>query len=474
MSDTRLSVSVDQIYVPEDYLRPINEMAAQAIARLIEKEGQKTPIAVYRSSARQGGEKPYTLIYGARRLRAMIILGRNEIEAVLRKKAEATILTITDNLAMPSLDALEQAEYFTAYRIWWENEYGPISRGGDRKSNGHRDRLISNSAFSEKTNFYKDISDIFGFSERTARRLQSIGRLYPALRDVLRGTSYAKDQKYLKKLTKFGPSHQAGIAAALKFEPDLDNVLRIADPTTGREGVGRMETGDWREKQFVDAWEGMPRDRRSAALDKIGAISKPLDPWPKSFPPPPPIPVHGNASPLWRMMQNPYATLPAKLTYDQLEAMKAEIEREAEEEDYRAQSLSAKINAEEAARRETFEKQRAKAKAAKSRKPKRGRPPDTPAVKFFKKLTKQGVSSGLAERLVYTLEVRNDFWIAKEAHKLNESQQEEVAHLIDSGCDLEDAAYRVMEMLQSPKEVGLYSAIETPRDFEQRSNLKPI
>lgn len=173
-------------------------------------------------------------------------------------------------------------------------------------------------------------------------------------------------------------------------------------------------------------------------------------------------------------MKNPYATLSAKLTYDQLEEMKADIERVAEEEDYRSRSLSAKINAEEAANREIFEKQRAKAKVAKSRKPKRGRPPDTLAMKLLKKLTKQGVGAGLAERLVYTLEVRNDFWIAKEAHKLNENQQEEVVHLIDSGCDLDDAAYRVMKMLQKPEEAGCYSAIETLRDFEQRSISKPF
>ncbi|MVA73350.1 hypothetical protein GOZ81_20050 [Agrobacterium vitis] len=468
-----ISIPIDKIHVPEDRIRPVDEAGAQALARLIEREGQLNPIAVYRSRVKGEG-KQYTLIYGGRRLRAMDILGSKEIKAVLRLKAEAPMLEISDNLSVANLPQLEKGEHIVRYVEWWMECNSSTAWGGDRRLRFHSETTHGKSEFLKKSGFYNDLSENFNISKTVGWRLYQIGSLERSLRDALRRTRYADDQGRLLKLRKMSLPQQAGIAAALKIEPDLDTVLRIADPASGRQSVGRMETGDWREKQFTDAWEGMPRARRAAALDKIGAIMKPIDPWPMSFPPPPPIPVPGNASPLWRMMKNPYATLSAKLTYDQLEEMKADIERVAEEEDYRSRSLSAKINAEEAANREIFEKQRAKAKVAKSRKPKRGRPPDTLAMKLLKKLTKQGVGAGLAERLVYTLEVRNDFWIAKEAHKLNENQQEEVVHLIDSGCDLDDAAYRVMKMLQKPEEAGCYSAIETLRDFEQRSISKPF
>ncbi|OLP49208.1 hypothetical protein BJF91_19205 [Allorhizobium taibaishanense] len=468
-----ISIPIDKIHVPEDRIRPVDEAAAHALARLIEREGQLNPIAVYKSHAKGEGRQ-YTLIYGGRRLRAMEILGFKEINAVLRLKAEALMLEISDNLSVANLPQLEKGEHVVRYVEWWIECNGSPGWGGDRRSRFQSETLHEKSEYLKKSGFYKDLSGNFSISKTVGWRLFQIGSLERSLRDALRGTRYADDQGRLLKLRKMSLPQQAGIAEALKIQPDLDRVLRIADPTSGRQSVGRMETGDWREKQFTDAWAGMPRDRRAAALGKIGAIMKPIDPWPASFPSPLPIPVPGNTSPLWRMMQNPYATLSAKLTYDQLEEMKAEIESEADELAYGAQSLSDKINAEEAARRETFEKQRAKAKAAKSRKAKRGRPPDPPRVKLFKKLTKQGVSAGLAKRLVYTLEVQSDFWITKEAHKLSGNQQEEISDLIDSGCDLEDAAYRVMKILQKPEEAGRYSAIDVLWDFDQRSILKPF
>lgn len=372
-------IPISSIHVPEDYLRPVDETAALGLSRLLKEEGQKAPIAVYRSNAKGEGRQ-YTLIYGARRLWAARHLGWVEIEAFLHPASDAHMLALTDNLSMPALKAIEQAEYFTAYRAWWEKKYGPVERGGSRKSNGHGGRLVDVSHNEEKYNFYKDITEKFQFSERTARRLYSIGRnLHPMLGDRLRGTGWDNDQRTLMKLARMPSDQQVRIAAALGELPDLKVILRMADPETGREASGRMETGDWREAQFVDAWKGMPRDRRAAALDKIGAVLKPLDPWPKEFPPLPAIPAAGNKSPLWRMLHNPFEQLSPKLTYAQIQAHKAKYDAQEKEAEYSAEALAGYIQAIENARREEYNAQRDKAKAKASRS--KRKPKIDPAVR---------------------------------------------------------------------------------------------
>ncbi len=445
MSDARLSIAIADILVPEDRLRPVDGGAALALSRLIQQEGQKSPIAVYRSNATG---KPYTLIYGARRLRALEILGAAEIEVVLRTKAEARMLEITDNLVMPALDALEQAEYVTAYRHWWETEFGPVERGGNRaKRNDFA--LKSNFELSEKPNFYKDISDKFALSERTAQYLFKIGRLSPTLREAIRGTSYAKDQKYLKKLTKFTPEQQSSITAALHHNPDLDTILRIGDPATGREGVGRMETQDWRESQFLDGWQGMTPERRAAALEKLGLMERPLNPWPSHIPPVRPVLPSPKDCPVMAMMRDPYRRLSAIPTIDEIETAKAE---QAEEERLtlylERQDYAGRINDVEKERRADYEKQIAKAKAAKSRKSKRGRRPDSDEVKLSKSMIKDGVIPELATALIEKLLVKRDFWIVKAAPRLTPDNQYIALHWIDQGHDLEEVAYRVMKMLE--------------------------
>ncbi|MGC4410641.1 MULTISPECIES: ParB/RepB/Spo0J family partition protein [Rhizobium] len=443
------SVRVDQVHVPDDYVRPLDEAEAQRLARLIDTEGQKTPIAVYRSSARQGGEKPYTLIYGARRLRAMAILGRSEIEAVLRTKAEALLLSIDDNLALPTLDVLEQGEHVARFAQLWTEMNGPISHGGDRRSRFHTETLKREFDFLEKSGFYKDLTDKFGISKSTAWRLLKIGNMHPSLRSALRGTKYAKDQTCLRKLIKPYPGKlepifvmQGRIATSLAINPDLDAVLRIDAIQAGHRIVGRMETGDWREQQFVEAWEGMPRDRRSAALEKIGAVAKPLDPWPTDFPPPPPLPSPGNKSPLWEMMRDPYGTLYVAPTYAEIVAAR----KEQKEEDQRAWRLalgvSEKVNAQEKANRPKHDQVVAKAKAAKARKAKRGRPAHTPEMKRQKAFQKWFIPE-LTTNLLEREEVGIAHWAAKYCRKLNAKEQYWVACHLGNGHRVDDIPWKV-------------------------------
>lgn len=443
MSDARLSIAIADILVPKDRLRPVDEGAALALSRLIQQEGQKSPIAVYRSNA---SIRPYTLIYGARRLRALEILGAVEIEAVLRMKAEARMLEITDNLVMPALDALEQAEFVTAYRHWWETEYGPVERGGDQKSNGHRGRLIRDLNLSEKPIFYKDLEDKFGISERTARRLFSVGRLHPVLRNAIRGTRYAREYKYLAKLTKFRDTEQQWrIAVAFQHHPDLEAVLRIGDPEASREGVGRMETQDWRESQFLDGWKGMTPERRAVALEKLGLMARPLNPWPADLPEIRAVPAAGNNSPLRDMLRDPYARLSRKLTYEQVMRLKAQYEEEARELERHLKGVQANIEEQEKQRQAEFaaQRERAKAKAARALRMKTGASIELPArEKNMLGELDEGLRRALSESRG---ERRAD--LVRACHKLDNARQVALVDILYQGCDLELAEDYADELL---------------------------
>jgi len=459
-----ISIPVDLVHVPEDYLRPVDHVAAQALAKLLAEEGQKTPVAVYRSMARRDG-KHYTLIYGARRLEAAKLLRWTEIDAILHNQSDARILAIRDNLALSTLNALEEAEYLIAYREWWEDQNGQIQRG--RLKKGQNDPLTRDFNFLEKSGFFNHLEEKFRISKKTAQRRLAIGRLIEPLRNALRGTSHAADRQALGKLARMPSPQQQGIVVALNVDPDLAAILRMDDPATGRKGSGRMETGDWREQQFIEAWEAMPRDRRAAALEKIGAVAKPLDPWPTHWPAPEPLPSPGNASPLWHMMRDPYRTLHTLPTYsDILAARQERAEEEQEQERHEKLETWEKINATERETRPDYERTVAKGKAVKKRKSKPGRKPDSPHVKREKAFKKLFIPE-LVTNLLQHEELGITHWAVKYCRELDAKEQFWVACHLANDHRIEDIPWRV-ERNREEEALSLQSEI----DFEAAS--KPV
>ena len=435
-----IAIPVDQVHVPEDYLRPVDHAAVQTLAKLLADEGQKTPVAVYRSLARGDG-KQYTLIYGARRLEAARLLGWTDVDGILHNQSEARILAIRDNLALSTLNALEEAEYLVAYREWWESQNGQIKRG--RLKKGQNDPLSRDFHSLEKSGFFNHLEEKFRIAKKTAQRRLALGRLIEPLRNALRGTSYAADRQTLGKLARMPSTQQEGIVAALKVDPNLGAILRMDDPTTGRKASGRMETGDWREQQFIDAWEAMPRERRAAALDKIGAVAKPLDPWPTHFPTPEPLPSPGNASPLWHLIRDPYRTLHILPTYsDILEARQEQAEEEREQERLEKQEAWEKIAARESETRPDYERTVAKGKAVKKRKSKPGRKPDPPHVKREKAFKKWFIPE-LVTNLLEREEVGIKHWAVEFCRKLDAREQFWVACHLANDHSVEDIPWRV-------------------------------
>lgn len=257
MTDEPKLVRLDEIVVPHDRLRPVDEAAATRLAELIGEQGQLSPVILYRSNA---GSRPYTLICGARRLRAMELLGKAEVAAILRPKSEATILQITDNLNASGLTQLEKAEYLVAYRKEWESRNGNIERGGNRKSKVQNAPLIL-------SNYFNELELNFGLRKDVAKRLYRIGtNLRPSLKDVLRGTPLEDDQGRLLTFAKMNPDQQWDAQLAFTVAGgDIKRTMKLLKPQ-----AGRLPKKEWLRQRLVSVVADMSHGQLVKVMSELG------------------------------------------------------------------------------------------------------------------------------------------------------------------------------------------------------------
>jgi ParB family chromosome partitioning protein len=265
---------LDQILVPENRLRPVTDAAAARLAERIGLQGQLSPVVVHHSSA---AARPYTLICGARRIRALELLGKSEVQAVLREKGEAPILEITDNLNADGLTQLETAEFLLAYRKYWEDRHGKIERGGDRKSKVQNAPLIL-------PNYYKDLKEKLNIGKDVAKRLYRIGNLRPELKQVLRGTPVENEQGRLLTFAKMTIERQMQAAIAFKLtEGDVEATMKLLKP-----GAGRFPKDEWLRGQLIATVSRMSKALLVDTMQQIGYELVPIK-RPNAAAPPPEI-----------------------------------------------------------------------------------------------------------------------------------------------------------------------------------------
>lgn len=258
-----IRASISDIHVG-DRILPIEEELAEVIAASMAERGQISPITIRRTPAKNKGATPFTLVAGARRMRAATILGWTEIDAMVvsADQVEAQLIEISENLYRNELSALDRAIFVAKFRELWEEHHGKVQRGGDRKSKRHDDGLI----FAGGRELSKRVQDRFGFGQSTYERTTRIAmNLHPALRAALRGTAGEDDQSLLLKLAKKGPSEQATIAVALQAEPDIKKVMSSLK--------GEQPKADPQEAAFgklVAGWKAANEDTRRRFLAHVG------------------------------------------------------------------------------------------------------------------------------------------------------------------------------------------------------------
>lgn len=219
---TYKTVPIASIFVGER-ARPIDEDHAAAIAASMMDRGLINPITVRSTPAANGGKTPLTLVAGGHRLRGAELNGWEEIDVIVvsADAVEAQLIELSENIYRNELNQLDRALFVLKFREIYEEKFGKIARGGDRKSKSNDCTLI----FTPGRELSEQVQERLGFGRATYFNVTKIGqKLTPALRAAVRGTPAENDQKELLKLAKLPADDQARVAAGLREGADLKTI----------------------------------------------------------------------------------------------------------------------------------------------------------------------------------------------------------------------------------------------------------
>jgi len=269
-----LTIALADIIVPER-LRIVEEDHALAISASIVEHGLLNPITVRRTPPATKPFRPFTLIAGAHRLRAIALLDEQQIEATIvdADKAEGQLIEITENLFRNELSALDRAMFVMSYREIWEAKYGKV-RPGNRANIA---QLMEDEA---AAGFSKHIADRLGLSRRSIVYAQQIAKsLAPDLRRTLRGTPVADNQSQLLKLAAMEPARQKKIALAYSEKHNLGKALALTDDNAKAKEDHSAQDGFY--DRLTATWERADEKTKARFLEHIGAsIEKPREKLP--------------------------------------------------------------------------------------------------------------------------------------------------------------------------------------------------
>ncbi|MEQ8318730.1 MAG: ParB N-terminal domain-containing protein [Rhodospirillales bacterium] len=232
---------VETIEIPVDQiddtgrLRQIDPDWARALAESIGKIGQKEPIEVV--IQKRKGKPPYRLIAGGHRLEGCRQAGMDTIRAEVKKPEtdnpdlEMRLHEIDENLIRNELNALDRAVFLGERQKVWLEMYPETAHGktpGNQFSGQKREVDIV--SFSQAT------AEKIDLAERTIRRATLIYQKIPAdIRARLHGSSLARNQGELIKLTRYSEAQQARIVdACLRTDSPAPSVSVAAQELDGR------------------------------------------------------------------------------------------------------------------------------------------------------------------------------------------------------------------------------------------------
>lgn len=265
-----LSIPTGQIEV-KNRLRPVDPVAAEALAAVMKVEGQRTPAEV----CRLPGKANWRLVTGAHRHAGCAINGvplraiQVSADALDRRQAE-----ISENLFRRGLDPLDRAA-FVADLIELQRARAGVAETTTLQSVAAQARwqkaLKQQSSDAIQTigiayGFTADIADKIGLSRQTIYNdLTLHKRLLPDVVAKLRGHPVASNASQLRLLARESEADQRAIAGLIgggKVKSVSEGLATIRqkprpDP----------ETKAW--NAFFGAWSRMPARRRREALAKL-------------------------------------------------------------------------------------------------------------------------------------------------------------------------------------------------------------
>lgn len=271
------TIKLADIIVP-DRLRIIEEDHALAISASIVEHGLINPITVRRTPPATKPFKPFTLIAGAHRMRAVELADDDQIEAMIvdADKDEAQLVEITENLFRNELSALDRAMFVMSYREVWERKYGKIE--AHRRNGANLAQLIADEA---EAGFAIHVADRLGLSKRAVYRAQNLAqKLSPDLRRTLRGTPDADNQSLLLKLAKLPADRQKLVSLAYQSERDMAKALDLTNPDAKAQVTKSAQ--DRLFETLLSTWGRADAKTRQRFLEYVAAnASKPRERMPK-------------------------------------------------------------------------------------------------------------------------------------------------------------------------------------------------
>ena len=172
-------------------LRTPKEEKIQELAESIILCGLINPITI---------DSEYYLIAGFHRWQSYIHLGYRTIPAVIKdtSKLRGELIEVEENLSRVELDAIEVAEHIDR-REQILNDLGiRMKNGGNQYSSG----MVTT----------PELAKQLGMSGRTYRMKREVINLHPEVRDLLKGTEFAKNLGDMVKLSQQSDDQQLRIA----------------------------------------------------------------------------------------------------------------------------------------------------------------------------------------------------------------------------------------------------------------------
>ena len=274
-------IKVDDIHVPTR-LRDVEEDHALAIQASVVEHGLLNPITVRSTPNAKKGSKPYTLVAGAHRFRAIELLDDEEIEAIVVEAdaLEAQLIEIEENVFRNDLSIMDRAVFIQAYRDVWEKKHGKVKRGNPNFSNcANLSQLIQDEA---ENGFSVHVAERLGLSKRSIERASRIAKNLPAdFREKLRGTPIADNQSALLKVARLEPAKRQAAAEIFDIaEGDFDKMYELL---VDRPKVKPGKLQKTKEELINKLGAMAQKDRRSALQVLLKQFSKDFD-WALSHP----------------------------------------------------------------------------------------------------------------------------------------------------------------------------------------------
>jgi hypothetical protein len=256
-------------------LRPIDPVWAEALGRIMVREGQQTPIEICRELGKPG----WLLVAGGHRHAGAEHAGMDLIEArvVSGTVAHRRMREVTENLWRRDLDPIDRAAFIAELVLLKRSQAGI-------KDAAHREQSVPRAVKAEAARTLETISNVYGwsreigaelgFTDRTIRNDLALYRgLAPSVIDLFRDARHPilRNAAQLRQLAKLDRDEQGRVAARMVDQGYGNAAKSVADAIQLVRGTNRP-VGDPRAKRFATIIGTLSR---MDARERLGLLQSP-------------------------------------------------------------------------------------------------------------------------------------------------------------------------------------------------------